>query len=91
MTDIATPRELLQALGDGERYVYQVKDSYRWRITRGGDVRPELVMALIDGGALRPVYSNCPSALWPGRTIDVDASLALRKRTGNKAAVIYAA
>ncbi len=83
---------LMLALSDGKRYVYRIRDSDRWAITCGGQVDPALVDALKRQGRLRPVFDGSEDALWPGRTIDVQASMAERRKerlASKRTAVVY--
>lgn len=83
---------LLDILTNGQphREVYRAQDG-GWFVTYGGgEVSPSAVHALISRGAIVSVYSNCPNdAYHVGRTLDVEATMALRKKHGKSAAEVY--
>lgn len=65
------------------RELYRGRDG-GWYITRGGygRVPPEAVTELLLRKAIVSVYSDCPGdAYHVGRTIDIPATIALRKKT----------
>lgn len=88
---IATESELTLALTEpAGRYVYRVNGTSRWAMTYGGEVSARLVAAMKKAGKLRPKYANTDDGLWlSDRTIDVDATVARRKATGNRSAIVF--
>jgi len=88
---IETAAELLDMMGAGNRDVYRTTDGY-WMLTNSRDdphaVDPKVIRLLVDNGTLRPTYSNTDDCLTLGRTIDVEATVARRKR--ERGVIIYA-
>jgi len=62
-----------------------------WCVTyRGGTTSEAAVMSLKAKGLIRPVYSNMPNDCFHiGPTIDCDATMAARKRYGNRHPLLY--
>ena len=88
---IETAAELLDMMRVGNRDVYRTTDGY-WRLTHSqGDphaVEPNVIRLLVENGTLRPTYSNTDDCLTLGRTIDVDATVARRKK--ERGVIVYA-
>jgi hypothetical protein len=86
-------RALLELLTHGHphRKVYRARNGSGWYVTyRGGRVDLSAVRELFDGGHIKSVYSNCPhDAYHVGRTIDVDRTIADRKKPGRDAPLVY--
>lgn len=87
----ATAAQLVAALKERPRgMIYRFADQYGWGMTHGGKVHPQAVHDAVAAKLIRPCYSNAPrDAYWLGQTIDVDASLALRAKTGRRDAAVY--
>jgi len=76
-----------------QRQVYRSREN-TWHFTYGSE-RPHtidrrLITALVGSGVLRRVYSDTGDAYWLGQTIDMDATMAKRRQTGDRRAVVYA-
>lgn len=75
---------------DCDRYLYRSPKG-TWHLTsHRGEADRRAVAGLIESGTVRPTYSTATDCFWLGRTIDIDATLAERKRSGNKKAIVYA-
>lgn len=76
-----------------EGQVYRIDGSNEWAITRirGVRVAADLVKGMVAARVLRRAYSTCDDAFWLGPTIDIEATLELRKQTRNRNAgpVLY--
>lgn len=86
-----TADEVVAALDarDG-RMVYRFNDDSGWGFTNGGRARPAAVMSAVARHLIRPCYSNAPNdAFWLRRTIDVDPTVALRKKSGRRGETVY--
>lgn len=83
--------ELLKS-GEPHRELYRARDG-GWFITHGGGaVSDNVARDIIASGEVNSVYSNCPTdAYHVGKTLDVDATIAERKkhRHGKDAPKIY--
>lgn len=84
--------ELLAALRDETKHreVYKSRDG-EWCVTYGGGVTSDsAVQSLRMRGLINPVYSSLPNdAFHIGQTIDCEATLAARKRYGNRHPLLY--
>lgn len=82
---------LVKLLSDPERDLYQGQDG-SWNVTRGGGEFSRAVVAeLVAEGVIRSKYNNCPDQCYHiGKTIDIDATMAARKKLGKKAPTVYA-
>lgn len=74
---------------DGDRYLYR-SEKGTWHLTsHRGEVDPRVAVKLIASETVRPTYSTSKCCFWLGQTIDIERTLAERKRTGNKKAIVY--
>ncbi len=85
---------LLEVLTNGlpHREVYHGQSGGWWVTYGGGEVSADAVRELVERGFIRSVYNSCPDeAYHVGRTLDVDATMAERKkhRRGKDASKIY--
>ncbi len=85
--------ELLRLLSEEPgRSCYRTADG-RWRYTNDRDSRHvisgDLIKKLVRAGKLRKRYSNTDQSYWVGGTIDVEATMAARRRRGDSP-IVYA-
>lgn len=72
------------------REVYRGRDGGWWLTYGHGEVPAEAVRELVRRGAIVSVYSNCPNdAYHVGQTIDIDRTMAARKKLGKSAPTYY--
>lgn len=64
-------------------YTYSGRDAHR--------IAPHLITALVGSGVLHRVYNDTGDAYWLGQTMDIDATVAERSRTGDSRAIVYEA
>lgn len=79
--------------GHPHRVVYRSRHGNSWFVTyHSGKVDVAIVRELFDAGHIVSVYSNCPTDSYHiGRTIDVERSMAARKKHGKGEPIIYCA
>lgn len=91
-TKFLNEEELLDLLTNGEphREVYRAGKG-GWYVTYGGErTTTQAVDRLFKTGKINSVYSNCPlDAYHVGRTMDIDQTMAERKRLGVRDIKIY--
>jgi hypothetical protein len=78
-----SPSWLLDLLTNGQphREVYHGRDGGWWVTYGGGEVSADAVRALVEGGHIVSVYSDCPKdAYHVGRTLDVARTMAERQK-----------
>jgi len=92
MSRLLDAEELLEILTNGtpHREVYRGQGG-GWFVTYGGGrTSAHAVDILFQGGQIHSVYSNCRNdAYHVGRTMDIDKTIAERKRLGSKIINIY--
>lgn len=79
---------------DGQmRQLYRAQDN-TWHCTFSGNNRHivdrRLITELVGSGVLSRVYNDTGDAYWLGQTIDMDATMAKRRQTGDRRVVVYA-
>ncbi len=93
---VTTQSEFLSIMREREdRHVYRVDGSNRWVFTNPGtarrvEVAPALIGELARLKVIRLAYLGVQDCYGLGPTVDVEASLELRRKTGNKKSVVYA-
>lgn len=74
------------------RQVY-LSQSDTWHYTQSGDdpraIDRRLITALVGSGVLGRVYNNTGDTYWLGPTMDVDATVSERARTGVRHTIVY--
>ena len=72
--------------------VYRIKGTDQWAIThrKGIRVDSDLVSGLVKARVLRPTYLGLNDSFGLGPTIDVEATIEARRRSGIRTQIVYA-
>lgn len=73
--------EVYRAQAGTWHYTHSGRDAHR--------IAPHLITALVGSGVLHRVYNGTGDAYWLGPTMDIDATVAQRNRTGDKSIIVY--